>query len=68
MKRIIECVPNFSEGRDLKKIEKILTPFRATEGVKLLDYQKDQDHNRAVVKYQLGGKARPFSSMPRVSK
>ena len=49
MKKIIECVPNFSEGRDLKKIEKIVEPFRGQEGVKLLDYQNDEDHNRAVV-------------------
>lgn len=49
MKKIIECVPNFSEGRDLDKIEKIVTPFRGREGVKLLDYQRDEDHNRLVV-------------------
>jgi glutamate formiminotransferase len=49
MKKIVECVPNFSEGRDLKKIEKIVEPFRAKNGVKLLDYQNDEDHNRAVV-------------------
>ena len=49
MKQIVECVPNFSEGRDLKKIEKIVEPFRAQDGVKLLDYQNDEDHNRAVV-------------------
>ncbi len=49
MKQIIECVPNFSEGRDLKKIEKIVEPFRGKDGVKLLDYQNDEDHNRAVV-------------------
>ena len=49
MKKIIECVPNFSEGRDLKKIEKIVEPFRGKEGVKLLDYQNDEDHNRSVV-------------------
>jgi glutamate formiminotransferase len=49
MKQILECVPNFSEGRDLKKIEKIVEPFRAQDGVKLLDYQNDADHNRAVV-------------------
>jgi len=49
MKQIVQCVPNFSEGRDLEKIEKIVTPFRAKDGVKLLDYQNDQDHNRAVV-------------------
>jgi glutamate formiminotransferase len=49
MKKIIECVPNFSEGRDLAKIEKIVKPFRDTEGVKLLDHQRDEDHNRLVV-------------------
>jgi len=49
MKKILECVPNFSEGRDLKKINKIVEPFRAKEGVKLLDYQNDEDHNRSVV-------------------
>ena len=49
MKKILECVPNFSEGRDLKKIEKIIDPFRGRDGVKLLDYQNDEDHNRSVV-------------------
>lgn len=48
-KRIIECVPNFSEGRDLDKIEKIVNPFRGKDGVKLLDYKGDKDHNRLVV-------------------
>ncbi|MCP4343961.1 MAG: glutamate formimidoyltransferase [Desulfobacterales bacterium] len=49
MKKIIECVPNFSEGGDLDKIEKIVDPFRGKDGIKLLDYQKDEDHNRMVV-------------------
>lgn len=49
MKKIIECVPNFSEGRDLDKIEKIVDPFRGKENVRLLDYQRDKDHNRLVV-------------------
>jgi glutamate formiminotransferase len=49
LKKILECVPNFSEGRDRGKIEKIVQPFRAKAGVKLLDYQNDEDHNRAVV-------------------
>lgn len=49
MKKIIECVPNFSEGRDLDKIEKIVNPFKKAENVKLLDYQRDEDHNRLVV-------------------
>ena len=47
--KIMECDPNFSEGRDLEKIEKIVSSFRAKEGVKLLDYSNDTDHNRCVV-------------------
>jgi glutamate formiminotransferase len=47
--KIMECVPNFSEGRDLGKIEQIAGAFRAKEGVKLLDYSNDVDHNRMVV-------------------
>ena len=46
---IMECVPNFSEGRDLAKVEKIVDAFRGKEGVKLLDYSSDKDHNRTVV-------------------
>jgi glutamate formiminotransferase len=49
MKKIIECVPNFSEGRDSETIEKIIEPFRGEKSVKLLDYQTDEDHNRMVV-------------------
>lgn len=49
MDKIIECVPNFSEGRDLLKLEKILDVFRGRKNVKLLDYSSDEDHNRSVV-------------------
>lgn len=49
MARIIECIPNFSEGRDKEKIEKIMDTVRGVEGVKLLDYSSDADHNRTVV-------------------
>ena len=45
----MECVPNFSEGRDKEKIEKIVECFRGKENVKLLDYSSDEDHNRLVV-------------------
>ena len=45
----MECVPNFREGRDLQKIDKIVAPFRGKQGVKLLDYSNDEDHNRLVV-------------------
>ena len=49
MDRILECVPNFSEGRDHAKIEKIVDCFRNVPDVKLLDYSSDKDHNRSVV-------------------
>lgn len=49
MNQIIECVPNFSEGRDHEKIEKIIDNFRGRKGVKLLDYSNDENHNRLVV-------------------
>ncbi|MCK8815823.1 glutamate formimidoyltransferase [Natroniella sulfidigena] len=49
MSQILECIPNFSEGRDEEKIEKIVEPFKQTDGVKLLDYSADKDHNRLVV-------------------
>ena len=47
--KLIECVPNYSEGRDMEKIEKILDNFRGKQDVKLLDYQMDPSHNRLVV-------------------
>lgn len=49
MNKILECVPNFSEGRDLEKVEKIVDCFRAKKDVKLLDYSSDESHNRSVV-------------------
>lgn len=49
IKRIMECVPNFSEGRDLDKVEKIANVFRGKAGLKLLDYSWDSDHNRSVI-------------------
>lgn len=49
MDKIIECVPNFSEGRDKHKIEKIIDCFRGRDNLKLLDYSNDEDHNRLVV-------------------
>lgn len=46
---IVQCVPNFSEGVDLEKIEKIVSPLRGVPGVKLLNYEADKDYNRVVV-------------------
>lgn len=49
MARLVECVPNFSEGKDKKIIEIIVDEVRKIENVKLLDYSSDEDHNRSVV-------------------
>ncbi len=49
MNKIVECVPNFSEGRDLEKLERILLPLKAAKNCTLLDYSSDKDHNRTVV-------------------
>lgn len=48
-KKIVECVVNYSEGRDIEKIEKIVAPFKSTEGAKLVNYEADKDYNRVVV-------------------
>ena len=45
---VIECVPNFSEGSDRKKVHAIVDAMRV-EGVSLLDWSMDGDHNRSVV-------------------
>jgi glutamate formiminotransferase/formiminotetrahydrofolate cyclodeaminase len=49
MKRIVECVPNFSEGRDSAKIDAIVAAMREVSGVYLLDRESDPDHNRCVI-------------------
>lgn len=45
---LIECVPNFSEGRDHAKVEAIVAAMQVDD-VRLLDYSLDRDHNRSVV-------------------
>ncbi len=50
-KRIIECVPNFSEGRDLSIIKQITDVIEAVEGVKLLDVDPGAATNRTVVTF-----------------
>ncbi len=51
MARIIQCVPNFSEGKDKAIIENIVEEIRKMDEVKLLDYSMDKDHNRSVVTF-----------------
>ncbi|MBC8384595.1 MAG: glutamate formimidoyltransferase [Candidatus Cloacimonetes bacterium] len=49
--KIVECVPNFSEGRDLKIIEQITDTIKATKGAFLLDIDPGADTNRTVVTF-----------------
>ncbi len=49
MRKIVECVPNFSEGRDPAVIKQITDKIEAVEGVKLLDVDPGRDTNRTVV-------------------
>jgi glutamate formiminotransferase / formiminotetrahydrofolate cyclodeaminase len=51
MSAIVECVPNFSEGRDAAIIEAIGAAVRTTPGVKLLSVEPDKDYNRTVVTF-----------------
>ncbi len=49
--KLVECVPNVSEGRDAAKLERIVAAVKETSGVELLDWSADADHNRAVLTY-----------------
>ena len=51
MAKLVECVPNFSEGRRPEVIEAIADEVRKVEGVKLLDIKPDASHNRVVVTF-----------------
>jgi glutamate formiminotransferase / formiminotetrahydrofolate cyclodeaminase len=49
MKRLIECVPNFSEGRDASKVDTLIQTMSKVPGVWVLDHELDADHNRCVI-------------------
>lgn len=51
MAKLVECVPNFSEGRRPEVIRAILEQIESVEGVKLLDHSSDESHNRSVVTF-----------------
>ncbi len=51
MAKIVECIPNISEGRNTEVIEAVLDAVRATAGVTLLDYSSDPSHNRTVITF-----------------
>ena len=51
MKKIIECVPNFSEGRDLAVIKQITDVIESVQGIRLLDVDPGESTNRTVVTF-----------------
>src|SRR3989442_543775 len=50
-REIVECVPNFSEGRRKEVVDAIVAVIRSVPGTKVLDVQMDANHNRAVVTF-----------------
>jgi glutamate formiminotransferase/formiminotetrahydrofolate cyclodeaminase len=51
MRQLVECVPNFSEGRRKDVVDRIAEAIRQAGGVKVLDVQMDGDHNRSVITF-----------------
>lgn len=51
MAKIVECIPNISEGRRADVVEEIVTQVRQVPGVVLLDYASNADHNRTVISF-----------------
>lgn len=49
--KIIECIPNFSEGRDPEVIAAIADAAAGIPGVRVLDFSRDRDHNRSVLTF-----------------
>ncbi len=50
-RRLVECVPNFSEGRDAARVEDIASAIASVPGVVILDREMDADHNRSVLTF-----------------
>ena len=51
MAKLVECIPNISEGRRTDVIEAVVDQVRQTAGVTLLDYSSDASHNRTVITF-----------------
>ncbi len=51
MSKIVQCVPNFSEGKNQAVIDAIINEVKAVEGVKVLDWSADPSHNRMVLTF-----------------
>jgi glutamate formiminotransferase len=59
MRRLIECVPNFSEGRDRERIAALAAAMKGVPGALVLDVHSDADHNRSV--FTLAGEPEPVA-------
>jgi glutamate formiminotransferase/formiminotetrahydrofolate cyclodeaminase len=57
MRRIVECVPNFSEGRRPKVVRQIEDAISSVRNVRILDVEMDADHNRSVITFAGGPEA-----------
>ena len=68
MQKLIECVPNFSEGRDLNVIKQITAAIEAVDGVSLLDVDPGASTNRTVVTFVGNPDAVVEACFPRNSK
>src|SRR5215210_7491683 len=51
MQKIVECVPNFSEGKRQDVIDQVADAVRQVAGVRLLDVSSNPDHNRTVLTF-----------------
>jgi glutamate formiminotransferase len=51
MAKLVECVPNFSEGRRPEVVEQIVAAISGVPGVRMLDWSSDSSHNRSVVTF-----------------
>jgi glutamate formiminotransferase / formiminotetrahydrofolate cyclodeaminase len=65
---IVECVPNFSEGRNLRTVEAIVESIGGTPGVAVLGYDADPDHNRSVVTFAGGPQAVSAAALRGIAK
>ena len=51
IQKIVECIPNFSEGRNIEVIDSIESAIAAVAGIHILDRHSDEDHNRTVITF-----------------
>jgi glutamate formiminotransferase len=51
LRQLVQCIPNFSEGRRLEDVDSIIAAIQSVPGVLLLDRSSDPDHNRSVITF-----------------